>query len=368
MKFNNTNSEIQSKALEILNNAEDKSQAIVEVFEMLNAESHKGLIEQLQIENEQMKADSQYAEKMGLRKLSQNEKNFYEKVIAKQAFTISQGDIFPSEVIDRTLADVKANSDTLKLVNMAPAGVKKWLIGSHEGVAVWGGLSTELTAQLTASITSMNVEINRLHIMLTIPKAVRDLALPLVDRYFTAILGEAIHDGLVDGFLNGDGNTAPIGIINKLDKSAKDVDATITDFTPKSMKNVLKTLSNGGKRAINKLYLIANPSDVYEYVNPALYYMGSFGAVKATNLDIEVIAEPMCKAGKGIFTLEGVYTMGMGSVNVTEYKETMAVEDADLLIAKVYANGRADDDNTSYVFDATKLVEYAPTVKSKTTA
>ena len=65
MKFNNVNTEVQNKALELLNNAENKSQAIVEVFEMLNAESHKELIEQLQIENEQLKADSQYAEKLG---------------------------------------------------------------------------------------------------------------------------------------------------------------------------------------------------------------------------------------------------------------------------------------------------------------
>ena len=72
MKFNNVNTEVQNKALELLNNAENKSQAIVEVFEMLNAESHKELIEQLQIENEQLKADSQYAEKLGLRNLSQN--------------------------------------------------------------------------------------------------------------------------------------------------------------------------------------------------------------------------------------------------------------------------------------------------------
>ena len=156
MKFNNVNTEVQNKALELLNNAENKSQAIVEVFEMLNAESHKELIEQLQIENEQLKADSQYAEKLGLRNLSQNEKAFYEKLVkANQSVTFTQGDIIPSEVIDRTLQDVKAESNTLKLVNFAPAGVKKWLAGSHSGSASWGKLSDALTSELTATITGM---------------------------------------------------------------------------------------------------------------------------------------------------------------------------------------------------------------------
>ena len=368
MKFNNVNSEVQTKALELLNNADDKSKAIVEVFEMLNAESHKALIEQLQIENEQLKADSQYAEKLGLRNLSQNEKAFYEKVIS-QSVTLSQGDILPTETIDRTLADVKAESDTLKLVNIAPAGVKKWLVGSHSGKAVWGKITDKLTEELTAAIDSMNIEINRLYVMLTVPKAVRELALPLVDKYFTAILGEAIHDGLVDGYLNGNGETGPIGITRKVsDKLEKDVNTTVTNFSPKKLAPVLKELSNGGKRAISKLYLIANPADVYEYVNPALTYLGSYGAIKATAFDIEVIAEPMMPVAKAVLTIENAYTMGMGSIEVNEYKETKALDDANLLIAKVYANGRADDDHTSYVFNPQKLVEFEPTVITKASA
>lgn len=374
MKFNNVNSEVQNKALELLNNAENKSQAIVEVFEMLNAESHKELIEQLQIENEQLKADSQYAEKLGLRNLSQNEKAFYEKLVkANQSVTFTQGDIIPSEVIDRTLQDVKAESDTLKLVNFAPAGVKKWLAGSHSGSASWGKLSDALISELTAIITGMSIEVNKLYVMLIVPKAVRELALPLVDRYFSAILSEAMHDGLVDGYLNGDGKSAPIGITKKInevntggDHKAKSKATSVTGFSPKQLAPVLSALSNGGKRTVNKLYLIANPTDVYSYVNPSLYYQGQFGVVPTTNIDIEVIAEPKCATGTGIFTIADAYVMGMSGITVDEFKETKALDDADLFIAKAYANGRADDDNTAYVFDTTKLVEFVPTINTKT--
>ena len=141
---------------------------------------------------------------------------------------------------------------------------------------------------------------------------------------------------------------------------------SVTGFSPKQLAPVLSALSNGGKRAVNKLYLIANPTDVYSYVNPSLYYQGQFGVVPTTNIDIEVIAEPKCATGTGIFTIADAYVMGMSGIKVDEFKETKALDDADLFIAKAYANGRADDDNTAYVFDTTKLVEFVPTINTKT--
>lgn len=374
MKFNKVNQELQEKVVELLNNSEDKSKAIYEAIEMLNEAQHHDLIEQLQVENEAFKANSQLNEKLGLRALSKNEKSFYEKLI-NQSVTVKQGDILPTELIDNTLASVKEASDTLKLVQMAPAGVKKWLVAEKTGTASWAGLTDALTAELTATITSMNIEVNKLYVLLVVPKAIRELALPFVDKYFSAILAEAMHDGLVDGYLNGNGKVAPIGIFKQIgavntDSTHKDktVSSTITGFSPKQLAPVKKTLSNGGTRKVNKLYLIANPSDVYEYVEPALYYQGANGYISTSRTEIEVIEEPMCPKGKAALTLDKMYVLGMDSIKVDEYKETKALEDANVLIGKVYANGRATDDNTAFIFDVTKLVEYVPTYNSVTSA
>ena len=374
MKFNKVNQELQEKVVELLNNSEDKSKAIYEAIEMLNEAQHQDLIEQLQIENEAFKANSQLNEKLGLRSLSKNEKSFYEKLI-NQSVTVKQGDVLPTELIDNTLASVKEASDTLKLVQMAPAGVKKWLVAEKTGTASWAGLTDALTAELTATITSMNIEVNKLYVLLVVPKAIRELALPFVDKYFSAILAEAMHDGLVDGYLNGNGKVAPIGIFKQIgavnvDSTHKDktVSSTITGFSPKQLAPVKKTLSNSGTRKVNKLYLIANPSDVYEYVEPALYYQGANGYISTSRTEIEVIEEPMCPKGKAAFTLDQMYVLGMDSIKVDEYKETKALEDANVLIGKVYANGRATDDNTAFIFDVTKLVEYVPTYNSVTSA
>lgn len=372
MKFNGANEAVQKQALEILETTEDKPQAILEVMELLQTEKNKDLIKQLQDEDEKLKADASYREKMHLPTLSKEEKEFYQKLKANQSIDFKQDDIIPTRIVDRTLEDVKTASDTLKLVEMAPADVKKWISAEKSGTFGWGGLTDALTEELSAKIESFNIDVNKLHVLLIIPKAVRDLSLEFVDKYFTAILGETMHDGMVDGYLNGTGKNSPIGIFKQVasmneDGTHKDktIATSVKGFSPKQLAPVKKKLSKGGKRKVDMLYLIANPSDVYEYVEPSLYYLSQNGYLSVAKTKIEVIEEPVCPIGKAVFTIDKKYTLGMTGVTVNEYKETKAIEDCDLIIAKCYANGRAVDDDTSYPFDVTKLEEYIPVFEPK---
>ena len=286
--------------------------------------------------------------------------------IIKQAFTANQIDIIPTEIIDRTLDDVKKASPILKLVNMAPANVKKWIVASHSGAAVWGALTDAIKGELSAEIASLNIELHMLSAYLVIPKAIRELSLEFVDRYFMAILSEAMQDGLVKGYLDGDGKTGPIGIFRQIEavesagtNKAKTVLTTVTKFSPKGLAPVRKTLTNDGKRVVDKLYLICNPSDEAEYVDPCMYGEALTGGyVNKSFIDIEKIVDANCPKGKAAFTIAGYYTMGTTGVRVNEYDQTKAMENADLIIASCYANGRAVDDNVAVIFDVTKLEEY----------
>ena len=310
-----------------------------------------------------------------LRNLSQEEKNFYEgfKDI-KQSITANQIDIIPTEIIDRTLDDVKKASPILKLVNMAPANVKKWIVASHTGAAVWGALTDSVKGELSTEISALNIDLHMLTAYLVIPKAIRELSLEFVDRYFMAILSEAMQDGLVKGYLDGDGKTGPIGIFRQIGTSnsdgtnkAKTVVTNITKFSPKGLSDVRKTLTNNGKRVVDKLYLICNPSDEAEYVDPCMYGEALTGGyVNKSFIDIEKIVDANCPKGKAAFTIAGYYTMGTTGVRVNEYDQTKAMENADLIIASCYANGRAVDDNVAVIFDVTKLEEYVLPVTQAT--
>ena len=360
--------ETKAKILQMLNDAEDKSQAIMEAMEMIASEVNQELVNRIVEE-------ARTVGSAALPQLSENEKKFFEhlKMGAKQSVTANQIDIIPVETVDKTLADIRTEYPILGLINFAPANVKHWLTGSKSGGALWGSLTSALSdsAELSATITGLNIEVSKLYAYCVIPKAIRDLEIGYVEKYFRAILAEAMYDGIAAGYINGDGKVAPVGILRKVGQtesdgthSAKTVVSTLLGFSPLQMAPVLTALSNGGKRPVRDLHVIANPSDVYGYINPALYGDSVVGGyVQKSFMPLTVIEEPNIAQGKAAITMPGLYTMGFSGMKVEEYKETKALDDADLLIAKVYGNGRADDDNTAFIFNPQNLVPYITKVE-----
>lgn len=377
MKIEKLNAELQAEIKEMLEKAEDKSAAICEAANMIVEAKYKDIIDDILEQSAKAQADESYRKSLGLHTLSKEETEFYELVTKdiKQAITGKQIDILPTSIVDRTLADIKSKSDLLSLVKMAPAGVTKWLSGSHTGTAVWGALTDAIKGEITAAIDSLNLEQCKLTVYMVIPKSIRELALPFVDKYLIAVLAEAMQDGLEVGYLTGNGKTGPIGITNQIAKfkadgtaSAKDILSTVTKFSPKGLANVRKILTNNGKRVVSELHLICNPLDEAEYVDPALFGEALVGGYRIVSfMPIIKHPTPNCPKGKGIFTIKDAYTMGCTGVSFNEYDQTKAMDDADLVIGKSYANGRADDDNTAVVFDITKLEEYVLPVTQATT-
>ena len=144
MKIEHLSQEVQNEIKQLLNDAPEgqETEALLQAIEKATTETHQDLINELVQENARAAVDADYKKSLGLRQLSENEKKFYEGFKdLKQSITASQIDIIPTEIIDRTLDDVKKASPILKLVNMAPANVKKWIVASHSGTAVWGALT-----------------------------------------------------------------------------------------------------------------------------------------------------------------------------------------------------------------------------------
>ncbi|MCI8618137.1 MAG: phage major capsid protein [Clostridia bacterium] len=369
MKIENQTEKFQEEALELLEKAENKSEAIVQVIQMAQEAKYEEIINELKKEEEKAKSDEQYAKSLNLRILNAEEKEFYQKLKdAKQAVTFKQDDIIPTTIIDRTLDELQKESKIMDLISFAPANVTKWITGSYTGVASWHGLTDELKGELEASISSLNVEDADLDAYLVIPKAISDLSLPFVDKFFNAILKEALMLGIEDGYCNGNGQDEPIGIYKSIDKSIdgvhqdKDINTDLTSFKPKAMANAKKYLTKNGKRKYDKIYIVCHPNDEADYVAPAIY--NDRGELVASYKNLEVVTSVKNPQGKAALVLPKKYTMGFSGFKVKKYDQTLALKNADLLVGNVYANGQADDDYVAYVFDVTKLEEYVPTVKT----
>ena len=369
MEINETKiKQAQEEALDILQKSEDKSQAIIQAIEKINEAEHANLIAEITMQAAMAKSDEDYAKKLGLRVLNKEEKVFYEKLKnIKQSLTADQEDILPTSIINRTLDDVKKDSGILSIIDFTPADVKKWLVAEKTGTYAWGPLTGAITEELSAEIKSLNIELSKLSVALVIPKAIRDLDLPYVDKYFSAILKETINDGAEYAFLEGTGKDMPIGVYKLIDSVNEDGTHkdkklnVIESFTPKGLAPMKDYLSKDGKRTYNEIALICNPSDEANYVAPALY--DTEGKMISSYKDLTVFKSANNKKGKAVFVLPRKYVMGFSGFKINEYKETKAMDDADLIIAKAYGNGRAVDDYCAYPIDVTKLKEYVPSIK-----
>lgn len=370
MKINQTKmKQAKEEALKILQEGEDKSQAVLDAIDKIASVQNEELIAEIKEQARRAESDSAYAKSLGLRVLSKEETEFYEKFKdIKQAITADQIDILPTSIVDVTMENVKKESGILSDVNFAPADVKKWISADKTGTYAWGALTAAITGELSATIESLDMEVNKLSVYLVIPKAISDLALPFVDRYFTAILQEALNDGLEYGYLQGKGKNEPIGIYKQIesvneDQTHKDktVNTTLTNFTPKGLAAAKKYLSKNGLRTFDKLVLYCNPNDEADYVAPAIY--DSEGRLISSYKNLTVKPSANNPQGKAALVIPNKYTMGLSNFGIKEYDQTKALDDADLVIGKGYANGRAVDDNIAFVFDVTKLEEYVQPVK-----
>lgn len=371
MKINETKmKQAQEEALKILQNSENKAEAIVEAMEKINEVQYDEIISEITEQSQKANSDADFANKMGLRVLSKEEKEFYEalKNDPKQAITGNQIDIMPTSIIDITLEDIKKESGLLGHINFAPANVKKWITASKTGTYSWGALTDKIKGELTANFTVLNMEVAKLTVYMIIPKAIRELALPFVDKYCREVLKEQLNDGLEYGVLQGSGKYEPIGIYKQIAKTNEDgthqdktVNTDLVSFKPKSLAEAKKCLTKNGARTIDKLVLVCHPNDEADYVAPAIY--NDRGDLVSSYKNLEVVTCANNPEGKAALFIPKKYTMGLTGLGFKDYDQTLALDDADVIIGKAYSNGRASDDNVAYVFDVTKLEEYVPAVK-----
>ena len=371
MKINETKmKQAQEEAIEILQNSEDKAEAIVEAMEKINEVQYDEIISEIVEQSKRAENNKEYAKTLGLRILSKEEKEFFEalKNDPRQAVTGNQVDMLPTTFINITLEDIKKESGLLKHINFAPANVKKWITASKTGAYSWGALTDKIKGELTASFAVLDMEVCKLTVYLILPKAIRDLALPFVEKYCREVLKEQLNDGLEYGALQGSGKNEPVGMYKQIAKTNEDgthqdktVNTDLISFKPKALAGAKKYLTKNGNRTIDKLILVCHPNDEADYVAPAI--CDAEGRNISSYKNLEVVPCANNPEGKAALIIPNKYTMGLTGLGFKDYDQTLALDDADVIIGKGYSNGRASDDNVAYVFDVTKLEEYVTTVK-----
>ncbi len=342
-------------------------------------------------------ADNQILAGRGVRVLTSEERNYYEKVIEgmksnnpKQAL-IGFGEVLPKTVIDAVFEDITENHPLLEAINFENSeALVEYLYSSMDGrfKAIWGKLCSTITEELGSQFHKLSFGQNKLSAFVPICKAMLDLGPEWLDRYVRTILYEAIANGLEDGIINGRGVAEgaanpvnyiyePIGMIRDLsnfdvaDGYAAKATIPVSDFSPESYGGLISQLAVGPNllnRTITEVLLIVNPVDYLTKIFPATTYKTPQGGYVKDIFPFptKVVQSAYVTQGKAIIGIAKRYlaVLGTGKDGRIEYSdEYKFLEDERYYLIKLYGTGRPLD-NTSFLYlDISDIKPVAPIVR-----
>lgn len=315
----------------------------------------------------------------GVRQLTTAENKYYQKVIEamkshspKQALE-NLDVVMPETVIDSVFEDLRTNHPLLSAIDFIPTNGAVSMIMNTNGYqeAAWGALCDDIVKELTGGFKEVNTALLKLSAFLPVCKAMLDLGPAWLDRYVREVLYEALANGMEAGFVAGDGNGKPIGMIRQVGEGVtvtggaypkKDTIA-VTSFDPATVGGLiarLATAPNGSQRPVRNVIMVVNPVDYFQRVMPATTLMAPDGSYRndVTPYPMTIIPSPSVTVGEAVFGLGKRYFGAAGAEKGgrIEYSDHYRfLEDERVYLIKTYANGMPKDDNAFLLLDISGL-------------
>ena len=326
--------------------------------------------------------DQQVLASRGVRQLTSKEKKYYEKLIdafksenPKQALT-DPDIVMPETVLDAVFDDLQTEHPLLSHISFTNTrGAIKFLFSKNDfQKAVWGKLCAEITKEIEASFSEIDMTLMKLSAFIPVCEAMLDLGPVWLDSYVRQILYEALANGLEDGIINNlNTTTGPVGMIADMTTGSGGVGAAtftaktatpITDLQPATLGAQLAKLAvdaAGKSRAIRDVILIVNPTDYFTKVFPATTVMNGAGVYVNNVLPypMTIIQSAAVATGKAVLGLGYKYFMGIGMdsrAGRIEYSDEFKwLDDERVYKIKLYANGMPMDNNAFQYLDISGL-------------
>lgn len=348
--------------------AEDKTQALADYMDAVQKDAEDRILGEART----FASDNNVLQSRGQNVLTSEERKFFNEVIVEGGFT--DNDILPKTTQERVFDDIVKEHHLLGAIGIENLGaVTEFIFSEPELAYAWGPLFGKIDGQLDAAFRNEKIEQLKLTAFIPIAKDMLKLGPVWVERYVRTIIAEAMKVGLEYGFVAGRGpvQDEPIGLLKDVDAesgavSDKESVDTLT-FKPgrktiNELKDVVKKLAeklnkdgeveDEPRKVEGKIVMVTNPFDTFD-IKANATIQNDAGAY-VTNLPFNPIQTEsvFVPKEKVLFFVKGEYIAAIGgAMDVQRYKETLAMEDADLYIAKQYATGKPKDNNAAQVYD-----------------
>ncbi|SDY42977.1 phage major capsid protein [Bacillus sp. 166amftsu] len=302
----------------------------------------------------------------GLHALTNEERSYYNEVIASGEAFAGVEKLIPATVIERVFEDLVKNRPLLQAIDFVNVtGLTEWIMKKGEiPAAWWGKLCDDIKQIIDDGFEKVQLNLYKLSAYIPVCKAMLDLGPEWLDRYVRTVLMESMYIALEKAVISGTGNGEPIGMMKNLDGAVvggvypDKASVTLKDLTPKTLgKEIMAPLTNGGKRNVANVIMVVNPVDYWSRVFPAITFQNANGEyVQNTAIPMQFIQSTEVSTGKAVAGMAKDYFLGIGSTQKIEYSdEVKFIEDERVYISKQYANGRPKDNKSFLVFDVSTL-------------
>lgn len=346
---------------------------------------HNEVLKEAREEVHNTTTDKQVRMNRGDNILTAEENRFFTNLVEDEANldTYKEEVILPESTVLRVFEDMQQARPLLSKINFQIAGIKtRMIVGDPSGAAIWGEIFGKIQGQIQANFKELSFSQNKLTAFAIVPKDMLDFGPEWVERYVRLQLAEAMALKLEEGVVLGNGaaSNQPYGLTKDLTydtdgvtvTGAADKTATGTltfadaQTTANELAGALTTLStkeNGQKVDVTSgVTLAVNPADQF-YIkaqNTMQTVNGSW--VTSLPFNVDVIASEFVPENQALFVVGSrYYAVQTGAVNIKSYDQTLALEDADVFIAKQFAHGMPDDNKTSLVYDLNIAAKPEPT-------
>ncbi|GAB0335395.1 phage major capsid protein [Staphylococcus pseudintermedius] len=340
---------------------------------------HDNILKDAREEALKANTDEQVLMKRGQNVLTSEEKRFFTNLVEDDANldTYKEEIILPETTVSRVFEDMQSERPLLSKINFQIAGIKTRIIaGDPDGAAMWGEIFGKIQGQIQANFREYTFSQNKLTAFAIVPKDLLDFGPEWVERYVRLQLAEAMGAKLEEGIVKGNGpvQNQPVGLIKDMVKDDSGNITSVKDKTEKGkltfadakttvteLSNLMNSLSvkEDGKR-INisgKVSLLVNPDQLFAI--QAKYTIQNANGQWVTSLpfNLDILPSEFVEKGKIIaFVPSRYYAMYKGATQIREYGEVLALEDANVYIAKQYAHGMPDDNKVAEVYSFSDVV------------
>lgn len=347
------------KALQ--SNDEKQQEEAFQEYSIALAETMSGEVKSEVQKYENGRADDSIMSKRANRiQLTSQEKKYFAEAVEKQSVE-GLDETFPTTIIETIMENLSNEHPLLSQIDTqyTEAAIKFIYSDPTQKTAYWDKIPADIRQILIGAFKKLDLMVSKLSGFIALPKGYFKLGPAWLAQYITTFLEEVMTATLEEGVVNGDGNLKPIGMMRKLSGAVDGVypektPVAITEFSPTSLAGPRALLAKE-KMLNGPISMVVNPITYETKISPNQFFQnsqtGAWTKVPLPNGEniVPSYAVPENRAILG--NLKNYLLAVAGDLNIELYKETLAIEDMDLYIAKLFAAGVAKNPNAFVVLD-----------------